>query len=48
MLIDSAAMTQHIVSLRNYGQVYALYGIEINPLKIPVARRINHLANSNW
>ena len=48
MSIDSAAMIQHIVSVRIYGQVYAVYGIEINQLKIPVARRINHLANSNW
>jgi len=48
ILIDSAAITQYIVSPKNYGQVYAIYGIELNPLKIPVAHRINRLANSNW
>src|SRR5438067_11548679 len=44
----SIAMTQLIVLVRNYGQVYGFFGIDINLPKNPLAHRINDLVNSNW
>ena len=48
ILIYSIAMTQLIVLVRNYGQVYGFFGIDINLPKNPLAHRINDLVNSNW
>src|SRR5437764_3235431 len=48
ILIYSIAMTQLIVLVRNYGQVYGFFGIDINLPKNPLAHRINDLVSSNW